>query len=102
MKKPVLLGIVFVVVVLGVIVYSTMNLAKYRVKCAWRLTAGTVPDAPGDYRGTCTSQRGLNACATIASGMTTVSPANTVIPRACAGEKVVARLSGLTMGNLAC
>ena len=30
MKKPVLVGVVFVLVILAVIVYSTMNLAKYK------------------------------------------------------------------------
>jgi len=32
MKKPVLFGILFVLIVLGVIVYSSFNLAKYRVE----------------------------------------------------------------------
>jgi hypothetical protein len=32
MKKPVVAGIIFVLIVLGVIVYSSFNLAKHRVE----------------------------------------------------------------------
>jgi len=32
MKKPVVAGVIFVLIVLGVIVYSTLTLAKHRVE----------------------------------------------------------------------
>ena len=32
MRKPVLFGVIFVVIVLAVIVYSTLNLAKFQVE----------------------------------------------------------------------
>jgi hypothetical protein len=71
MKKPVLIGILFVIVVLAVLVYSTMNLAKHRVEvcitfqgnASCRIAAGTTEDFA---RRTATT----NACAQISSGVT--------------------------------
>jgi hypothetical protein len=58
MKKPVWIGILFVIVVLGVIIYSSMNLASYR-----RTASGSTLEF---------AQRTAisNACADIASGVT--------------------------------
>ena len=71
MKKPVLFGILFVVLVLAVIVYSSMNLAGHRVevcvsyngRSACRTASGSTPEFA---LRTATA----NACAQIASGVT--------------------------------
>jgi hypothetical protein len=71
MKTPVLVGIAIVVVILGVIVYSSFNLAGHRVevcvsykeKTACRTASGSSEEFA---RRTATS----NACAQIISGMT--------------------------------
>jgi hypothetical protein len=71
MNKPVAVGIVIVLVILGVIVYSSFNLAGHRVEAcmAYKGNAAcrTVSGASeADARRTAIS----NACAQIASGMT--------------------------------
>ena len=71
MRKPVLLGIVFLAIVLAVIIYSSRSLAAYRVEVCM------------DFNGhsSCRTVRGAteesalrsainNACAEIASGVT--------------------------------
>ncbi len=71
MKKPVLVGVIFVFVVLGVLVYSTMNLAKHRVEvcitfqghAACRTASGTTEDFARHTAIT-------NACSQISSGVT--------------------------------
>jgi hypothetical protein len=71
MKKPVVIGIVFVAAVIAVLIYSTMNLAQQRVEVcvqfngrqACRTAAGSTKDFA---LRTATS----NACAQIASGVT--------------------------------
>jgi hypothetical protein len=71
MKKPVLIGVIFVVVILGVLVYSTMNLAKHRVEVciafhgndACRTASGTTEDFARHTAIT-------NACSQISSGVT--------------------------------
>ena len=71
MKTPVVVGIVIVVVILGVIVYSSFNLAGHRVeacvafkdKTACRTASGSTEEFA---RRTAIS----NACAQIVSGMT--------------------------------
>jgi hypothetical protein len=71
MKKPVLVGIVFVLVVLAVIVYSTMNLGKYRVEVCMTFNGRTqCRTARGDSEEHVLRTAAANACATIASGMT--------------------------------
>jgi hypothetical protein len=70
-KKPVLIGIAFGLIVLGVLVYSSMNLAKFRVevcmnfngKTSCRTTAGATQD-------TAVRTAITNACADIAFGVT--------------------------------
>ena len=64
MKKPVLIGIVFVLLVLGVLVYSSLNLSGKRVEV-------------------CMAYRGANACRT-ASGSTEEFALRTAITNACA------------------
>jgi len=71
MKKPVLAGIIFVLIVLAVIVYSSMNLAKHRVE-VWmqfngRTNCKTASAATEEFA----EQAAVtNACAEIASGVT--------------------------------
>jgi hypothetical protein len=64
MKKPVLIGILFLLVVIGVVVYSSMNLAAHRVEV-------------------CVSFRGVPACRT-ASGYTEEFALRTATSNACA------------------
>ncbi|MBV8843102.1 MAG: hypothetical protein JO307_09870 [Bryobacterales bacterium] len=71
MKKPVLLGIVFGLIVLGYIVYSSMNLAGHKVEVCitfnGRTNCRTASGASEEFaRRTATT----NACADIASGVT--------------------------------
>lgn len=71
MKKPVLLGVLFVIVVLAVLIYSTLNLAKHRVEVcltfhgspSCRTASGTTEEFA---RRTATT----NACAQVSSGVT--------------------------------
>ena len=71
MKKPVLIGIVFVIVILGVLIYSTMNLAQKRVEVCMayngQAKCSTASGSSEDY-----AMRSAvnNACAQIASGVT--------------------------------
>ena len=71
MKKPVLIGIVFALLVLGYIVYSSVNLAGHKVEVCMtfngRTNCRTASGASEEYaRRTATT----NACADIASGVT--------------------------------
>jgi hypothetical protein len=71
MKKPVLIGIVLALLVVGYIVYSSMNLASHRVEVCitfnGRTNCRTASGASEEYaRRTATT----NACADIASGVT--------------------------------
>jgi hypothetical protein len=71
MKKPVLVGIVLAVAVLGYIVYSSMNLASHKVEVCitfnGRTNCRTAAGASEEFaRRTATT----NACADIASGVT--------------------------------
>lgn len=71
MKKPVLFGIIFVLIVLGVIVYSSFNLAKYRLEVCVQFngktnckTASAVSEEFAQQTAT------ANACGEIAFGVT--------------------------------
>jgi hypothetical protein len=71
MKKPVLVGVIFVFVVLGVLVYSSMNLAKHRVEVC--LTFHGNPScrtASGTTEEFARRTAITNACSQIASGVT--------------------------------
>ncbi len=70
-SKPVLIGILFAIVILSVLIYSTMNLAKHRVEvcitfqghAACRTASGTTEDFARHTAIT-------NACSQISSGVT--------------------------------
>ena len=71
MKKPVVVAILFVVVVLTVIVYSTLNLAKFKVEVCMQYNGATsCRTASGATRDETLRTAVTNACALIASGMT--------------------------------
>jgi hypothetical protein len=71
LRKPVLFGVIFVVIVLTVIVYSTLNLAKYKVEVCMQYNGATnCRAASGTTREESMRAAVTNACATIASGVT--------------------------------
>lgn len=70
-KKPVLIGIVFVLVFLGVIVYSTMNLSQSRVEVCMAFKGQTVcRTASATTREFALRTAITNACGDLASGVT--------------------------------
>ncbi|MDQ6759510.1 MAG: hypothetical protein M3Z32_06545 [Acidobacteriota bacterium] len=71
MSKPVILGIVFVLAVLGVILYSTMNLAKFRVEvCVTFNGRSDCRIASADTEEHALRTATSNACGLLASGVT--------------------------------
>ena len=71
MKKPVVVGIALVLVILGVIIYSTMNLAAHSVEACMVFRGQTnCRKASGTSIEFATRTAIQNACATIASGVT--------------------------------
>lgn len=71
MKKPVLAGIAFVLIVLGVIIYSSMNLAKYRVEVCINFNGRTnCKTASGATEEFAHQAAVNNACGEIAFGVT--------------------------------
>jgi len=71
MKKPVIVGIVFVVIFLGVIIYSSMNLAGYRVEVCMNFNGRSkCRRASGSTEEFARRTATTNACAEIASGVT--------------------------------
>ena len=71
MKKAVVLGIVLVAGVLALLLYSTMNLAKYRVEVCVAYNGQTsCRTASADTREHAFRAATDNACALIASGVT--------------------------------
>jgi hypothetical protein len=70
-KKPVLIAIVFVLVFLGVIVYSTMNLSQNRVEVCMTFKRQTVCRvASATTREFALRTATANACGELASGVT--------------------------------
>lgn len=70
-KKPVLIGVLFVLVVLGVLIYSSMNLAAHRVEVCMTFNGMTsCRTAAADSREHALQAAITNACAEIASGVT--------------------------------
>ncbi len=71
MKKPVIIGILFFLAIVAVIVYSTMNLSRYRVEVCMqfngRTSCRTTSGSTEDFALRTAMQ---NACAEIASGVT--------------------------------
>lgn len=71
MSKTVTIGIVFVVVVLGFLIYSSMHIAKYRVEvCVAYHGANQCRTASADTQDHALRSAQSNACALIASGVT--------------------------------
>jgi hypothetical protein len=71
LKRIVLLVVLFVGVVLGVIVYSTLNLARYRVEvCVTFHGHSQCRTASADSEEHALRAASSNACALIASGVT--------------------------------
>ena len=71
MRKPALFGVIFVAIVLAVIVYSTLNLAKFKVEVCMQYNGATnCRTASGSTRDETMRAAVNNACATIASGVT--------------------------------
>jgi hypothetical protein len=71
-KKPVLVGVVIVAVILGVLVYSSMNLAKYRVEVCMEFHGqAACKTAAGASKEFAQRTATTNACAALgASGVT--------------------------------
>lgn len=71
MSKPVLVGILIVAVILGVLIYSSFNLAKFRVEVCMTFHGQTnCRTASGSTEAFAQRSATTNACATIASGVT--------------------------------
>ena len=71
MSKPVIVGIVFVLAVLGVLLYSTMNLAKFRVEvCVAFNGRSDCRIASADTEEHALRTATSNACGLLASGVT--------------------------------
>ena len=71
MNKTVIIGIVFVVVVLTFLVYSSMHVAKYRVEiCVAFHGATQCRTASADTQDHAQRSAHSNACAMLASGVT--------------------------------
>lgn len=71
MKKPVLVGVLFVVVVLAVLIYSSLNLAKHRVEvCITFHGNPSCRTASGSTEEFARHTAITNACSQISSGVT--------------------------------
>jgi hypothetical protein len=71
MKKPVLWGILFLVAVLGIIIYSSMNLASHRVEVCIEFNGRTnCKIASGATEEFAEHTAIDNACGELASGVT--------------------------------
>ena len=71
MNKTVMIGIVFVLVVLGFLVYSSMHIAQYRVEVCVAFRGTTqCRTASADTQDHALRSAQSNACALIASGVT--------------------------------
>ena len=71
MRKPVLAGIIFVLIVLGVIVYSSFNLAKVRVEVCVNFNGKTNCKTASATTEEFAHQAAVtNACGEIAFGVT--------------------------------
>jgi hypothetical protein len=71
MKKPVIVGIVFGIVVLAVIVWSSFNMSQVRVKACMQYEGRTnCATASGTTREFATRAAVSTACATISGGVT--------------------------------
>jgi hypothetical protein len=70
-KKPVLIGIVFFLVIVGVVLYSTMTMTQYRVKVCMQFNGQmNCATAAGSTKEFALRQAVSTACAPIAGGVT--------------------------------
>jgi len=70
-KKPVLIGILLVVAILAMIVYSTMSMASHRVEVCMQFNGRTAcKTTAGQTEDYALHTAKANACADIASGVT--------------------------------
>jgi hypothetical protein len=70
-KKPAFFAILFVIAILVVIVYSTMNMARYRVEVCMQFNGRTnCKTTAGQTEEYALRTAKANACADIASGVT--------------------------------
>ena len=70
-KKPVLIGVLFFLVILGVLIYSSMNLAQHRVEVCMTFNGRSAcRTAAGATRENVFQTAVTNACADIAGGVT--------------------------------
>ena len=80
-KKPVLIAIVFVLVFLGVIIYSTMNLSQNRVEVCMTFKGQTVcKTASATTREFAVRTATTNACGELAGGVTETMACNQAEP----------------------
>lgn len=71
MNKTVAIGVLFVLVVVGFLIYSSMHIAKYRVEvCVAYRGANQCRTASADTQDHALRSAQSNACALIASGVT--------------------------------
>ena len=71
MKKPVLVGVILVLIILGVIIYSSFNLASHRYEACMTFGGQTnCRTASGSTEQFAMRTAISNACAGIASGVT--------------------------------
>ncbi len=71
MKKPVIIGILFFLAIVAVIIYSTMNLSRYRVEVCMQFNGRTsCRTTSGSTEEFALRTAMQNACAEIASGVT--------------------------------
>jgi len=71
MRKPVLAGVIFVLLVLGVIIYSSFNLAKYRLEVCVNFNGKTNCKTASAVSEEFAQQTAIaNACGEIAFGVT--------------------------------
>jgi hypothetical protein len=71
MKKPVVAGVIFVLIVLGVIIYSSLNLAKHRVEVCINFNGRTNCKTASAATEEFAMQAAVtNACGEIAFGVT--------------------------------
>ena len=71
MKKPVWIGMLFLLAVFGVILYSTMTMAKFRVKVCMQFNGQqNCATAAGSTKDFALRQAVSTACAPISGGVT--------------------------------
>ncbi|MBZ5635952.1 MAG: hypothetical protein LAO55_22715 [Acidobacteriia bacterium] len=81
MKKPVLYGVIFVLIVLGVIVYSTMTLAQHRVEVCMQFNGRTNCKTASATTEEFAQQAAVtNACGEIAFGVTETVACEHAVP----------------------